>query len=85
MARPPCTDARSQNPQVNPVWLVAPATPEWWPKEKVEGCDPEGFELDESKWYEEASASRATWRAMCRLGLESSTEERAADQLSVGN
>ena len=32
----------------------------------------------------EAIASRAGWRAMCRLGLESSVEERAADQLSVG-
>ena len=42
------------------------------------------IELDESKWYEEATASRGEWRATCRLGLESSIEERAADQLSVG-
>ena len=42
------------------------------------------IELDESKWYEEATASRAGWRATCRLGLGSSIEERAADQLSVG-
>ena len=39
--------------------------------------------LEESERYEKATASGVAWRATCRLGLQSSVEERTADQLSV--
>ena len=34
--------------------------------------DPRVIEVHEDKWYDEAATSRASWRALCRDGLESS-------------
>ena len=35
--------------------------------------------MDESEWYDEATTSRATWRAPGGLGLENYREQRATE------
>ena len=35
-------------------------------------------EVGEHKWYEEATSSRVSWRAMYRVGLENCREMRTA-------
>ena len=35
--------------------------------------------MDEGEWYDEATTSRAAWRASCGLGLESYREQMATE------
>ena len=60
-------------------WLPQPR-PRCGPRKRwrdVIRRDLKDIELDESEWYEEACRSRAGWRALCRMGLESHAEQQA--------
>ena len=57
-----------------------------WYQKKVEGVirrDLRDIEIDKSKWYDEATTSRAGWKAAYRLGLEISDNRTATEHLLV--
>ena len=43
--------------------------------------DLKDIEVNEDEWYEEATRSRAGWRATCKLGMERQEEAQVAQSL----
>ena len=52
-----------------------------WSRKKVDVIrrDLKDIEMDESKWYEEATTSRAGWKAAYRLGLKNNYDRRSTE------
>ena len=60
-------------------WLTEPR-PRCGPRRRwrdVIKWDLQEIDVDESEWYEEACSSRAGWRAICRLGLDTRMQKQA--------
>ena len=62
-------------------WLCQPR-PRSGPKRRWKGIiqrDLNDISMDENEWYDEATTSRAAWRASCGLGLENYREQTTTE------
>ncbi len=63
-------------PKADAVWMASSASPTWRTEEKMEDLirtDLRAVDVPEDSWYEEATVSRANWRATHQLGMEEET------------